>query len=130
MKKETFEKYILEVTPDRIQETEFSTTINMKSVCFNLDTKFEQINSRKTWHFVCIVSIGCLVLSSDIIIDEENGILKCEKDFNFDKITDDFDMNVAIYALAEKKRKASIYRLFEMPCLVINLFSDSVTSVS
>lgn len=103
------------VTSKDVEESLLRTTINIKNVCFGVNTNFQEIKIQKyTWHFVCIISTGCFVLSSDILMDEENGILKCRQEFNFGKITGDVDVNVSFYAIAVKNKKASIYLLLKI----------------
>lgn len=97
---------MLTINPGQFEQPEISTSVNIKNLSFNLNTTNQQkFLKQHTWHFICIASIGCTVMSSTVIIDEENGILKCERDFNFPKSTEDFEIEVRLYAMSLSNKK-------------------------
>lgn len=106
MKKDILENYMLRVTLQQFEQPQICTNVNMKNVCFKLNDNIHQTVSR---HFVCIASIGGSVISSNIIVDEENRNLKCKQDFYFPRNTGDFDIQVSLYALTVQNKKVHIF---------------------
>lgn len=114
---------MLQINAEESQQYIF-TKVSIKNINFNLNSKMEQKKfNRYTWHFICIANIGCSVMFSTIIIDAENGILKCAQDFNFPKNTD-CDIHIRLYAMPvyNKTVRIDLYLILFLYVLDFNCF--------